>query len=282
MYIDDGIRNRMPDEPIDKFSPAAVVGAGRVGLALAIFLHRIGLDVVVGVRSDRGRQRVEAVGDLPTTTPADAVRGARLVLLAVLDDELPSLVTALAADGVFRPDQTVIHTAGIDGPELLTPAAAAGAKVAACHPVQIFNEDLEGTLGRIPGTVWGVTGDSAARDVVTMLGGRVMDVPASGRVRYHAALVVAANGSAALAATAADIQRAGGHVRPVGAWRGAHHRHAHRGAGAQAAAGEGLHGPGPADRRAGGRRRPARPRRPPPRRGGPPGPAGRGRGRGVT
>ncbi len=205
----------MPDEPIDKFSPAAVVGAGRVGLALAIFLHRIGLDVVVGVRSDRGRQRVEAVGDLPTTTPADAVRGARLVLLAVLDDELPSLVTALAADGVFRPDQTVIHTAGIDGPELLTPAAAAGAKVAACHPVQIFNEDLEGTLGRIPGTVWGVTGDSAARDVVTMLGGRVMDVPASGRVRYHAALVVAANGSAALAATAADILRAGGVIDPA-------------------------------------------------------------------
>lgn len=205
----------MPDEPIDRFSPAAVVGAGRVGLALAVFLRRLGLEVVVGARSERGRQRVQAAGDLRWDSPAEAVRGARLVLLAVLDDELPSLVTALAAEGVFGPDQVVIHTAGIDGPELLTPAAAAGAKVTACHPVQIFNEDLEGTLGRIPGTVWGVTGDPAGRDVVAMLGGRVMDVPSSGRVRYHAALVLAANGSAALTATAADILRAGGVIDPA-------------------------------------------------------------------
>jgi len=79
----------MPDEPTSRFSPAAVVGAGRLGLALAIFLERLGLDVTVGVRSENGRQRVEAASDLPTAAPAEAVRGARLVLLAVLDDELP-------------------------------------------------------------------------------------------------------------------------------------------------------------------------------------------------
>jgi predicted short-subunit dehydrogenase-like oxidoreductase (DUF2520 family) len=204
----------MPDEPTSSFSPAAVVGAGRVGLALAIFLERLGLEVTVGVRSDRGRQRVEAASDLPTAPPAEAVRGAKLVILTVLDDELPSLITALAADGAFGPDQVVIHTAGVDGPELLTPASAAGARVAACHPVQIFNEDLEGTLGRIPGTVWGVTGDPAGREVVAILGGRPMDVPSSGRVRYHVSLVLAANGAAALSASAADILRAGGVIDP--------------------------------------------------------------------
>jgi predicted short-subunit dehydrogenase-like oxidoreductase (DUF2520 family) len=213
----------MADELVARLSPAAVVGAGRVGLALAIFLRRLGLEVVVGARSDRGRERVEAACDLPTAAPAEAVRGARLVLLAVLDDELPSLVTALAADGVFGPEQVVIHTAGVDGPELLTPASAAGAKVAACHPVQIFNHDLEGTLSRIPGTVWGVTGDSVGREVVTLLGGQPMDVPSSGRVRYHAALVLAANGSAALAATAADILRTGGVINPAGLLGGLTH-----------------------------------------------------------
>ena len=86
--------------------------------------------------------------------------------------------------------------------------------MAACHPVQIFNEDLEGTLGRIPGTVWGVTGDPVGREVVAMLGGRPMDVPSSGRVRYHVALVLAANGAAALSASAADILRAGGVIDP--------------------------------------------------------------------
>jgi predicted short-subunit dehydrogenase-like oxidoreductase (DUF2520 family) len=121
----------------------------------------------------------------------------------------------VAADGAFSAGQVVIHTAGVDGPGLLAPAAAAGARIAACHPVQIFNDDLEATLVRMPGTVWGVTGDPVGREVVTALGGRPMDVPESGRVRYHAALVLAANGCAALSATAADQLRAGGVIDPA-------------------------------------------------------------------
>ena len=81
--------------------------------------------------------------------------------------------------------------------------------------MQIFNDDLEGTLGRLPGTVWGVTGDQEGKEVVSALGGRPMDVPESGRVRYHAALVLAANGCAALSATAADQLRAGGVIDPA-------------------------------------------------------------------
>ena len=172
----------MPPTQSSKLSPAAVIGPGRVGLALAIFLDRIGVEVTVGARSERGRERVEAAG-LAIADPTEATRGASLVLLTVPDDELPSLVTALAADGAFSADQVVVHTAGVDGPGLLAPAAAVGARTAACHPVQIFNDDLEATLGRLPGTVWGVTGDTAGREVVTALGGRPMDVPESGRVR---------------------------------------------------------------------------------------------------
>jgi predicted short-subunit dehydrogenase-like oxidoreductase (DUF2520 family) len=196
-------------------SPAAVIGAGRVGLALAVFLDRLGVEVTVGVRSDHGRKRAEAQG-LPATSPLDAAKGATLVLLSILDDELPALVTALAAEGVFREGQIVIHTAGVDGPELLAPAKAAGASVAVCHPVQIFNDDLEGTIARIPGTVWSVTGDPVGRELALALGGRPMDVPESARVRYHAALVLAANGCAALAATAADMLKAGGVIDPGG------------------------------------------------------------------
>jgi predicted short-subunit dehydrogenase-like oxidoreductase (DUF2520 family) len=197
-----------------QFSPAAVIGAGRVGLPLAISLERGGAEVTVGVRSDRGRERAAAQG-LPTASSQEAAKGARLIVLAVQDDELPALVTHLAAEGVFDAGQVVVHTAGVDGPELLAPAAAAGARTAACHPVQIFNDDLEATVGRLPGTVWGVTGDEAGRGVVLTLGGLPMDVPEAGRVRYHAALVLAANGTAGLAAQAADILRAGGVIDPA-------------------------------------------------------------------
>ena len=204
----------MPQSQSSKLSPAAVIGPGRVGLVLAIFLDRIGVEVTVGARSERGRERAAAAG-LAIADSTEATRGASLALLTVPDDELPSLVTALAADGAFSAEQVVGHTAGVDGPGLLAPAAAVGARTAACHPVQIFNDDLEATLGRLPGTVWGVTGDPAGREVVAALGGRPMDVPESGRVRYHAALVLAANGCAALSATATDQLRAGGVIDPA-------------------------------------------------------------------
>src|SRR4029450_3492115 len=100
----------MPPAQDSKLSPAAVIGPGRVGLALAIFLDRIGVEVTVGARSQRGRERVEEAG-LALADPTEATRGASLVVLSVPDDELPSLVTALAADGAVAAGQVVSHTA---------------------------------------------------------------------------------------------------------------------------------------------------------------------------
>jgi predicted short-subunit dehydrogenase-like oxidoreductase (DUF2520 family) len=200
-------------------SPAAVIGPGRVGRTLAIALRRLGADVVLGVRPARARTGPTSPEGLPQAVATEAATGAALVLLTVQDDQLPALVTDLAAHGAFSAAQTVVHTAGVDGPGLLTPAAAAGACIVACHPVASFTDDLDRNLDRLPGTVWGITGDSrgrrAGRRLAELLGGHAMDVPESGRARYHAALVLAANGAAALAATAADLLRAGGVIDPA-------------------------------------------------------------------
>src|SRR5215216_4476616 len=105
----------MPPSPSSKLSPAAVIGPGRVGMALAIFLDRIGVEVTVGARSERGRERVAEAG-LAIADSTEATRGASLVLLTVPDDELPSLVTALAADGAFAAEQVVVTPPGSTAP----------------------------------------------------------------------------------------------------------------------------------------------------------------------
>jgi predicted short-subunit dehydrogenase-like oxidoreductase (DUF2520 family) len=201
----------------EDFSPAAVIGAGRVGRAVAVALSRLGVEVTLGVRA-AGEPGTDARTGLPCAAPVEAAGGAGLILLCVQDDQLPTLVTDLAAHHVFSAGQLVVHTAGVDGPGLLTPAAAAGARVAACHPVQTFTDDLDATIARLPGTIWGVTGAAdgraAGRALVAALGGVAMDVPENGRARYHAALVLAANGAAALSAVAADLLRAGGVIDP--------------------------------------------------------------------
>jgi predicted short-subunit dehydrogenase-like oxidoreductase (DUF2520 family) len=209
----------LPSEALRAMSPAAVIGAGRVGRTLAVALRQLGAEVVLGVRPEVAAAASRSQDGLPQTTAIDAATGAALVILCVQDDQLPTLVTDLAAHGAFSAGQIVVHTAGVDGPGLLTPAAAADACTVACHPVASFTYDLAQNLDRLPGTVWGITGDTggrqAGRRLAELLGGHAMDVPENGRARYHAALVLAANGAAALAATAADLLRAGGVIDPA-------------------------------------------------------------------
>ena len=211
----------MPSDALRDISPVAVIGPGRVGRTLAVALRRLGAEVVLGVRPERlaaaGGARSE--DGLPQDGAIGAATGAVLVVLCVQDDQLPTLITDLAAHGAFGEGQTVVHTAGVDGPGLLTPAKAAGARTVASHPVASFTYDLDANLERLHGTIWGITGDAggraAGRRLAELLGGYAMDVPENGRARYHAALVLAANGAAALAATAADLLRAGGVIDPA-------------------------------------------------------------------
>src|ERR1700740_1180990 len=78
-----------------------VVGAGRVGTALAAALHRAGPRVVaVSAVSATSRRRAETrLPGVPVRSPQDVAASADLVLLTVPDDVLPGLVAGLAATG---------------------------------------------------------------------------------------------------------------------------------------------------------------------------------------
>ncbi|MGI8434503.1 MAG: NAD(P)-binding domain-containing protein, partial [Nocardioidaceae bacterium] len=78
-----------------------VVGAGRVGAALAAALRDAGHDVVAASgRSAASATRIETLLPEATVAPADEVaRACDLLLLAVPDDSLAALVEQLAVQG---------------------------------------------------------------------------------------------------------------------------------------------------------------------------------------
>ena len=89
-----------------------IISAGRVGTALGVALER----------ADASRQRAQR--RLPDTAvlPVDEVAGrAELLLLAVPDAELASLVSGLAATAAVRPGTIVVHTSGANGISMLAP-----------------------------------------------------------------------------------------------------------------------------------------------------------------
>jgi len=117
-----------------------VVGAGRVGAVLGAALGGAGHAVVgVSAVSESSRERADALlPGVPVLPVPQVVERSELVLLAVPDAELPSLVQGLADVGAWVAGQLVVHTAPGRGVDVLAPAAAAGAIPLALSPAMVF------------------------------------------------------------------------------------------------------------------------------------------------
>ena len=188
----------------------AVVGPGRVGTALALALHDAGYEIVAV--AGRGQAAIDAfVERLPSAAAlpaASAARAAELVIVAVPDDALSSLVADVARDDGVAEGSRWVHVSGGFGTDVLRPAHLAGAGVAACHPAQTFPDPDTGRAA-LPGSSWAVTADESnigwARVLVTDLRGAPVTVPARSRTLYHAGLTVGSNATATVVTLARDL-----------------------------------------------------------------------------
>lgn len=183
----------LPTSPFD----FALIGAGRVGTAVAILLKEAGHRVTgVSSRTTASAERASALLSAPVADPRD-LRAADVLLLGVPDHALSGMVPVIAGAGTAA----VVHFAGSVGPG---PLASAGAAAFALHPVQAC-PDVASAVRRLPGSAWGVTCENdnrawAHRLIEQDLHGMPVDVEDADRARWHAAAVTTSNGIAALMA----------------------------------------------------------------------------------
>jgi predicted short-subunit dehydrogenase-like oxidoreductase (DUF2520 family) len=197
-----------------------VIGAGRVGAVLGAALARAGHRVIAasGV-SAAAKARIDQLLPGAVNLPADEVARAApdLLVLAVPDDALASVVSGLAETGALRPGQVIMHTSGAHGIAALAPATAVGALPLAVHPAMTFTGTAE-DLARLPGISYGVTAPTALRPLaarlVTDLGGVPEWVAERSRPLYHAALAHGANHLVTLVNESMDRLRDAGVTDP--------------------------------------------------------------------
>jgi predicted short-subunit dehydrogenase-like oxidoreductase (DUF2520 family) len=117
-----------------------IVGAGRVGPVLGAALAGAGHAIVgISAVSQESRDRAEAMlPGVPILPLPEVVERSELVILAVPEDELATLVDGLASAGTWQAGQLVLHTAAGLGVSVLAPATAAGAIPLALHPALAF------------------------------------------------------------------------------------------------------------------------------------------------
>lgn len=203
-----------------------IIGMGHVGPPLGSALRAAGHDIVaVNASSSQARERAEVMlPGVPIMDIPDVISAADLVLIAIPDDAIESLVSGLADLGAFRPGQIVAHTCGTHGVAILNKAQQAGALPIALHPAMTFT----GTsidVSRLVGTPFAVTAPAAlvpiAQALVVELGGEPVIVQENDRTLYHAALAHGANHLVTLIVharrmlEAAGVEQSGTYLRPL-------------------------------------------------------------------
>jgi predicted short-subunit dehydrogenase-like oxidoreductase (DUF2520 family) len=185
-------RNREQTNP--SLPPVAIVGAGRVGNALARAATATGLRVTL-----LGRESFE-----------ERLAEAEVVLLSVPDGAIEE---ARDAVDVAAPRLRFLgHTSGAT---TLTSLANTRAQAFSIHPLQTV-PDGDADLAGAPCAVAGATPEALAlaEHLSRALGMRPFEVPEQARAAYHAAAAIASNFLVALEESAAELLREAGIENP--------------------------------------------------------------------
>lgn len=195
----------------------AVVGAGRLGSALAFALAAAGYRVkaVVTRRKQHARRIAKlfphptplalAANELAALPPTD------LLLIATPDDQIAATAARLAAIAHERSDtystvtrrkaRVALHTSGALSSNVLAPMRAAGFAVGSLHPLVSVSDTQAGTH-HLRGAYFCVEGDAVAcrlaRKLVLTLAGHSLALKPTDKALYHAAAVLASGHTVAL------------------------------------------------------------------------------------
>lgn len=175
----------------------SVIGAGRVGAALALALCRKGfkLQYLSDCLSARARQVIKTTGQGRATADNRLAAGsAGLVFICVPDDSIPAVVEELA--GLDLHGKYVFHTSGACSSELLRPLALKGARTASFHPIQTFaGSPADPRIFK--GIYIGIEGEPEAlktgKKLAAGLGAQVLLLSAGEKPLYHLALSISSN-----------------------------------------------------------------------------------------
>jgi predicted short-subunit dehydrogenase-like oxidoreductase (DUF2520 family) len=201
----DQIHAHLEPHPHNRGSAGAptvgIVGAGAVGTALGVAIDRAGWPVTAVASRDVGRRerfRGLVPGVRAFAEPAAIVDEVELIILAVPDDAIPFVVDPLR----LYSGQTLVHTSGLLGADVLSSALAAGSHIGAFHPLVSFTSDVERSIAGLKGATIALEGDDSIMgllaDLAEAIGGVAVRLPRGAKPAYHAAAVMASGGLVAL------------------------------------------------------------------------------------
>lgn len=188
----------------------SIIGAGRLGGALAIALSRSNYQIENLFA--RNVETAEDIAKLINPTPKIATSEnfsdltSDAVLICTQDSEIEKVARSLAEEIKIKP--FFFHTSGALSSEALADLKTVGCPVGSIHPLVSISDAAKGA-DNFAGAYFCVEGDAAAvkiaREIVTRLGGKSFSVPTESKILYHAAAVTACGHLVALIDAAIEM-----------------------------------------------------------------------------
>ena len=179
----------------------SIIGCGRVGTALSVFLTRAGYrpGAFFSKSESSAQQALAAAGDGRIADSAtQAARLGRIVFISTPDLVIESVCKAIAQEHGFSDSSLVFHLSGALSSDILSQAKKQGnVGIGSIHPLQSFAPFLEGQDSPFSGINISIEGDDDAveqgKQIVNDLGANYFCIPTQAKTLYHAAAVVASN-----------------------------------------------------------------------------------------
>lgn len=176
----------------------AIIGAGKVGIAIGHLLQEKGFDIVaVGSRSQESLGRAQKfISGFKTQDIVGTAKMANVILITTNDDQVESVCNVIAQGGGCGAGDVIFHVSGALSTDVLNAAKKCGTLAGSIHPLQAF-ATAEGAISNLPGSVFGITVPQEvlplAEEIVGALGGTAIEVRDEDKALYHAAACIASN-----------------------------------------------------------------------------------------
>jgi predicted short-subunit dehydrogenase-like oxidoreductase (DUF2520 family) len=189
----------------------SIIGAGRIGGALAVALSRAGFMIDRLVHRDGSTAKLVSPMLHPATEIVEwsdhlADFDSNIVIIATADPDIPKVAVELREK--LKKGTVVIHTSGSLSSESLSVLGEAGCLTAAMHPLISVSDAVSGTEN-FADAYFCIEGDEKAlvtiRAIVEALGGRAFSIETSKKPLYHAAAVTACGHLVALIDIAVEM-----------------------------------------------------------------------------
>lgn len=205
----------------------AIIGAGRLGTAIALALARAGYPitaVVTRTAKNARRARTFITKNAPHTTTHQtpvaldeahlaSVPPCDLYIFATPDDKLSDAAARLAA--VYQPASShankrpiAVHLSGARTHHELDSLRAHNFHLGSCHPLISVSHPVKGS-DDLAGAFFALEGDrpaiTVARRLVKDIGGHVLQLDTAHKTLYHLAAVITSGHTVALFAVAIDL-----------------------------------------------------------------------------